>query len=371
MDRPLSLSTLLSHALVAFTIEFDKEAEHRMQHRTTRHGATQDSPHAPWLVSMVMWSNCMRFLNDEGITVCELERRARTKTNLAGMARWGYITAESSSPCLSGKRRKADAVLRPTPAGRKAQKVWEPLFPEIEKRWRERFGDEPIERLRESLWAVARQLDLKLPDCLPILGYGLFNQRPPSTNASAPRSEGESLPSSRPLAVLLSRVLLAFALDFERESNVSLAIGANLLRLLDEKGVRVRDLPRLSGVSKESLAMAMGILGKMSLAVVEREASGSQSKVVRLTPAGRAAQTDYCELLKEIEANWQSSYGKDAIGALRDSLERVVVGSAPQASPLLGGLEPYPGNWRASRPRPEALPFYPMVLHRGGYPDGS
>jgi len=27
--------------------------------------------------------------------------------------------------------------------------------------------------------------------------------------------------------------------------------------------------------------------------------------------------------------------------------------------------------WRAKFRRPEVLPHYPMVLHRGGYPDGS
>jgi DNA-binding MarR family transcriptional regulator len=371
MGGPLSLSTLLSHALVAFTIEFDNEAERRMQHRTTRHGATQGSLHAPWLVSMVMWSNCMKFLDDEGITVRELERRARTKTNLAGMVRWGYITAESNSPRQDGRRPKADSIIRRTESGRQAQQIWEPLFAEIEKRWRKRFGDEPIERLRESLWAVARQIEIELPDCLPILGYGLLSERPRLAKASASISGDENHPASLTLAALLSRVLLAFALDFERESSLSLAIGANLLRLLDEKGVLVRDLPRLSGVSKESLAVALGILGKMRLAVVGRDASGSKLKVVRLTTAGRAAQTDYHELLGKVEASWQSGYGKNAIGALRDSLERVVGGSMSQVSPLFGGLEPYPANWRASRPRPETLPFYPMVLHRGGYPDGN
>jgi len=35
------------------------------------------------------------------------------------------------------------------------------------------------------------------------------------------------------------------------------------------------------------------------------------------------------------------------------------------------GLEPYPDGWRAEVRRPEALPHYPMVLHRVGYPDGS
>ncbi|MGA2826507.1 MAG: hypothetical protein ABSF03_10325 [Streptosporangiaceae bacterium] len=41
------------------------------------------------------------------------------------------------------------------------------------------------------------------------------------------------------------------------------------------------------------------------------------------------------------------------------------------ASPLGPVLEPYPGNWRADVRAPRTLPHYPMVLHRGGYPDGS
>jgi hypothetical protein len=41
------------------------------------------------------------------------------------------------------------------------------------------------------------------------------------------------------------------------------------------------------------------------------------------------------------------------------------------SSPLLAGLEPYPDNRRAAVPAPVTLPHYPMVLHRGGYPDGS
>ncbi len=371
MDGPLPLSVLLSHTLVAFTIEFDNEAEHRMQHRTTRHGATGGMLHGPWLTSMVMWLNCMQFVDDKGITVRELERRARTKTNLAGMLRWGYIKAESSSPRTGGKLPKNDAVIRCTPGGRIAQQVQEPLFEEIEKRWRDRFGDEAIEELRESLWEVARQFDVELPDCLPILKYGLFSEGPSSTRSAGSSVESESGPSRLPLPTLLSRVLLAFALEFERESNVSLAIGSNLLRVLDEKGTRVRELPRLSGVSKESISAAMGILRKMRLAVIETDPSGSKAKVVRLTAAGRAAQRAYQEQLREVEARWPPRYGENAIDALRKSLERLVGKPTSRASPLFGGLEPYPDGWRASVSRPETLPYYPMVLHRGGFPDGS
>jgi hypothetical protein len=56
---------------------------------------------------------------------------------------------------------------------------------------------------------------------------------------------------------------------------------------------------------------------------------------------------------------------------LRFALERLVGDPAGGDSPLLAGLEPYADGWRASRRQIKTLPHYPMVLHRGGYPDGS
>jgi hypothetical protein len=85
-----SLSTLLSQLLIAFTIEFDNEFEHRMPHRTTSFASAADR--GPWLGSMVLWANGMRLVPEEGITVAELERQARTnKIQLPGLERWGYI----------------------------------------------------------------------------------------------------------------------------------------------------------------------------------------------------------------------------------------------------------------------------------------
>jgi hypothetical protein len=96
MTERIPLVTMLSQAFVAYTIEFDNEAEHRLQHRTTQHGGKL---HYPWLVSVVMWFNCMQFLDKNGLPIAELFRRARTRTNLDGMRRWGYvtITADPSS----------------------------------------------------------------------------------------------------------------------------------------------------------------------------------------------------------------------------------------------------------------------------------
>jgi hypothetical protein len=114
----LPLSALLSQVLVAFTIEFDNEFEHQMPHRTAKHGGSRD---VPWLVSLAMWSTCMQFVGEEGVTVADLQRLARTETNLAGMQRWGYIVVEPNPVESRPKSPRPDAVVRPTPAGRKAK----------------------------------------------------------------------------------------------------------------------------------------------------------------------------------------------------------------------------------------------------------
>src|SRR5207344_2755868 len=176
----LPLSALLSQALVAFTIEFDNEAEHRLPHRTTGHGASGpgDGAPAPWLVSLAMWETCMRYVTGEPITVGDLEARAPTGTNLDGMRRWGYITIDGTARKVHKTRPGPAAVLRATAAGLRAREVCLPLLDLIEQRWRERFGAGQVDRLRESLATVVSQLDPGLPDCLPILGAALLSRGP-------------------------------------------------------------------------------------------------------------------------------------------------------------------------------------------------
>src|SRR5580704_9041154 len=115
----LPLSALLSQALVAFTIEFDNEFEHQMPHRTTNHGSTTGSPDGPWLVSLVMWSNCMQFIGEDGVRVGELEDLARTPTNLNGMERWGYVTVQPDPADTRPKPPRSAWVIRATPKGKK------------------------------------------------------------------------------------------------------------------------------------------------------------------------------------------------------------------------------------------------------------
>jgi hypothetical protein len=360
--KDLPLSTLLSQVLVAFTVEFDNEFERQMPHRTTDLGGSR---HGPWLTSLVMWSNCMAFVGEEGISVGKLASLARTKTNLDGMRRWGYITY---GPAGSDERRTGRPlrswIIRATPEGRKAREVWSSLFAAIEQRWELRFGATTLEELRRSLFALTAHLDRDLPDCLPILGYGLFCQVGALAKTTSPKQ------SDLTLAALLSKALLAIAIEFERASALSLAMCANVLRLLAAQPdpLAVRDLPLRSGISKPGIAMALSFMAKNRLVAIQAARPGT--KVASLTDKGLHAAAHYSQRLIEIDALWRERLGKPATSKLRGVLEELVRVDS-EASPLFVGMAPGPENWRARIRRPLRLPHFPCVLHRGGYPDGS
>jgi DNA-binding MarR family transcriptional regulator len=369
----LSLSALLAHALVAFTIEFDDEFERQMPHRTAKDRGSAHQPGAAWLVSQVMWANVMRFVDADGTRVDDLHERARTaRDSLAGLQRWGYVTVDPQPTGGRGRALAGDAVVRPTAAGRRAQEVWRPLAGEIEERWRARFGAAVVDGLRDALQPIVTLLEVDLPDYLPIV-YPTMNGK---TEIPRPRARPSASPADRgrrdpDLSVLVAQVLLAFTLDFERASELSLPISANELRVLDGTGVRLRDLAALTGVSKEANAMSLGFLVRHSYAVVEPDPSATRGKVVRLTPKGRQAQREHLRLLGAIEADWQERFGDERVAALRDRLERLVGEPGAATSPLLDGLRHHPDGWRSSVRGRIVLPDSPVVLHRGGFPDGS
>jgi len=396
----LPLSALLSQALVAFTVEADNETEHRLAHRTQDYGSAPGTPlGAPWLTSLLMYANCLRHLPDEGITVAELSGRARTGTNLDGMRRWRYVTFTPDPG--RGKRPAPDALIRPTAWGIEARGTWQAVTAEVESRWRDRLGGVAFGALRAALAGMAAHLDPRLPDCLPILGYGLYTRR--ENGLYSRRDKGGKDASTRPAPVtpadqgghadsaglplwaLLSRPLRAFAEQYEAVSpegttppnppgekakqGPSLAVSANILRVLTADGVYTKDIGALGGVSKESVAMALGVLRKTGAAAEGADPAGRRFKVTRLTAGGVAFRDEYPARAAGVERDWRDRFGDAPVTALRRALEPLAAGDPP---PLSAGLEPYPDGWRARVPRPAGLlPHYPMTLHRGGYPDGS
>jgi DNA-binding MarR family transcriptional regulator len=278
---------------------------------------------------------------------------------LAGMQRWGYV--------------KVDECVRPTGWGRRAAAIWRQVPAEIEARWRTRFGAEDVDRLQGRLTDLVSQLDPAPPDWLPIVGYGWWS-RP----GQAPREHGDSEPG---LAGLLAQVLVAFAAEFEDGSPLSLAVCANALRVLDAPRVAVRDVPSLAGVSKEAATVAIGLLEREGYATIELD-PGARVKLVRLTAKGQRALEAYRLRIRQVEAAWADRFGAENMNALRAALSDLIRRRVDGRRLLAVGLEPDPDGWRAAKPYAvqteallrdpaAALPHYPVVSHRGGFPDGS
>jgi hypothetical protein len=110
----------------------------------------------------------------------------------------------------------------------------------------------------------------------------------------SPRRTAEE--SGLPLAALLAKALFGFAIEFNRESDVPLALAANVLRVSSQEGVRVGDLPRLRGGSPETCAIGWGLKP-----YVDAEPDpGGRRTLARLTARGVQAQQTYLRLVKAI-----------------------------------------------------------------------
>jgi hypothetical protein len=341
-DRPLS--ALLSQILVAFTIELDNEFERQMNDPGARS-------------SLVVWSNLIRFVPSTGISVREivadsLLEQTEIKLMLGCLERWGFVTLQPGStqkmPAVrlkrglpvrdgfgSGRGISGDWIVRLTEArGEKAKEVWPPLFQMIESRWQKRFGRDDIAAIRDCLATIVDQLEVELPQ-------GFVDVRYRKRGFPARRTRKAS---DLPLSTLLGHALLAFAIEFERESAAPLALCANAIRVLGEEPIRESEIPRLTGSSPETSGIGWQLKPYIQ---VERNPAAGRGKVVRLSPRGLYAQQNYFRLVAEIEKRWQSQFGKDTVDGLRESFEALLNAEKGERLLLSEGLMPPSGTVRA------------------------
>jgi hypothetical protein len=350
-----ALATLLSQVLVAHTIELDNEWERQL---------LESKRPRVFLLSLVMWANYLRLIPPDGIAADHLEELAQHKVDLNGLTRWRYATVEPPGDNLKAPRR--EWIVRLTDDGVFACYLWEPLPVMIEARWRQRYGATTIGDLEHALQALIDRFDhrptpLYLPDVTS--RDEMFTLNPPAA--------GTGPHNPRPLFALLSRVLLEFTLDFEGESKVALPIAANTLRVLGPDPIPIRDLPEHAGVSKEGTAQALTVLTRHELVAVE-PIPEERGKQAHLTSRGLVAQAGYHDRLAAIETDWRSRFGGEPFDGLTEALVALVGDTESlTGSPLAAAVKPPPGVWRASRPPPRLLPFHPMVIGRGGWPDAS
>src|ERR1051326_2555659 len=143
--RPLS--ALLSQLLVAFTVELDNEFERQMR----------ESGYPGARLSLVVWTNLMRFIADER-TVRELASRSpasesQVKFQVACLEWWGFVELRLEGPQPlrakrdgwgSGRGIRAVHLVRLMSKGLAVNRIWPPLPPMIEERWRIRFGENEL-----------------------------------------------------------------------------------------------------------------------------------------------------------------------------------------------------------------------------------
>jgi hypothetical protein len=314
------LSALLSQILVAYTVELDSEFERRMVE-------TQ----AVARLSLVIWLNVLQFLVDGPVSVRTLASRAlaaeeQRKVPLGCLERWGFILLQPGRRAGFGSGRgiRADWRVRLTARGETAIRIWPELIPQIDARWSKRFGDDAT-MLRRSLEAVEHQIDLELPQGLP----GAILKLPQFAPRKSTAEDG------LPLPVLLSRVLLAFALDFERESRTPISLCANTIRVLSDEPIPEAEIAKRTGCSAETAGI--GWQHKPYI-IVERDFARSRGKFVRLSEAGVKAQNEYESIARDIEEEWKDRF-RTATKEIRGSLTALL-----ERGELSEGLKPHPGT---------------------------
>ena len=274
-------------------------------------------------------------------------------------------------------------MLRPTAAGRYAQAVWSHLEEPVDRRWRQRFGDDLVGALRAGLLALSGPDGEPAPLYLPIVApaQGL-RSNPISPSAEQLATAGVADPAEVGLVTLLSRVLLIFTADYEAESGLSLPMTAGMLAALTDRAVPMRQVPLLAGVSKEAAQAVLGYLERAGMVVTGADPLASRGRAVSLTARGRVARDRYGRLVGAVERGWEQRFGTGLVSDLRDVIAAFVSHRTGGEPTLALGLRPYENGWRArGRYRAQTravlagpwtmLPRYPMILHRGGYPDGS
>jgi len=339
---------LLSQLLVAFTVEFDNEFERRMI-QAGYHGA---------LLSMVLWNNLVRFTTQGPISVRELAHQAlapeaQIKFQLGCLERWGFVVLQPDSPDdrpVPSRLHRSGRLLRDgwgsgrgirsgwkvllTDKGRKAGELWPPLFGEIERRWQERFGGGDIASLRKALEEILGKMEVELPEGLP----GVWETTPIYPARTANRT------APLPLPVLLSQILLALTLEFDRLSPVPLWLCASTLRVLGEQPIPAADIPRLTGSSPETSGIGWQIKPYI---VVEPNPAGGRGKFVRLSPLGVSAQRRYRDLIARIEKSWEAKFGPEKTHRLREALLKLFVARAGDRLLISDGLVPAEGTVRS------------------------
>ena len=307
------LPTLLSHALLAFTADYEQLA-----------GDDEANPH------LGVWANALRVIDDDGLDQRELGPKAilaqrAVRVVVRDLAAQGWLEL-ARTPTERGAK-----LLRLTAAGRHARDAGAKLATAVERRWRRRFGAATIDGLRTGLATAANAVDVEMPFYLT--GYGpsdgnltggpYLREEPGPPRIPARGEEWPVVPrttaaGNEPLFALLSIALAAFAIDYERERLGDLRTASTFLQGVPDEGTplpAVRD----QGV----VGSGRSTLERHLVVVVEPRRPGVATRLVYPTPKARRSRDAYPALVQEIERDWRTRLGTQTVANLSTQLETV------------------------------------------------
>ena len=332
------LSFLLSHAFCAF----DRDCR----------AAVIDAAEQP---SLGIWSNVLRVVGETGLPTRELPQRAvlskrGVRAVLRDLDRLQWVRTE--------KRGRTNHLYLTEP-GRRAADAGARLVDDVERDWRQRFGDRRLRALRDALVALVTQFDIELPWCLTGYGPGdasITGGSYIAAQTGPPRTphHGEDWPvvlretdtaADLPVSALLSQALAMFTIDYEWDIQgyaAGLYWTTNLLRFIGDEGLPLRQAAALGDVTGNGKSGTE----RHFVTILEPGRPKDGKRKVYLTPKGKYSRDSFAYLVMAVERDWQTRYGA-CVARLRTALEAL----ATDLDADRAGLPNYPNTtewyWRS------------------------
>lgn len=142
---------------------------------------------------------------------------------------------------------------------------------------------------------------------------------------------------SYPLGALLGRAQQLFITDCEARlatagyPDLAIAHGTNVLRhLTPGRPLKVPDLVRASGISKQAVSQHLAYLTDHGYVSVSPDPDDRRATIVELTDHGALALTRIQRVFAQVHHDWARTYGADEFRNLVQTLTRITgLGTAP------------------------------------------
>lgn len=175
--------------------------------------------------------------------------------------------------------------------------------------------------------------------------------------------------STTPLPTLLSRALVAFEQEYDQlaageRPAPHLGVWANVLRVVPEAGLDLRDLGRRAILAKRAVRVVVRDLQAQGWLDAKPATNVRGSKTLRLTALGRTARTAGERLAAQVERRWRRRFRSATIDGLRAALGAIADRIDVELPYYLTGYGPGDGAITGGSYLPEE-PGPPRIPARG------